>query len=140
AVSQRVSGHWALGLRTPDRWCVLGPGAAFTITHGYIKNLPDPLPPYQEACLRIYDAVDYAENALNVPVVAYGGDQDPQLQAARNIETRLGPMKIPMKLLVAPGLAHSFPPEWRKKAEDSYAAYIAQGREDYPKRVRFVTY
>src|SRR6202035_2091155 len=52
------AGTWALGLHTPDRWCVLGPGAGFTTTHGYIKNLPDKLPPEQEACLTIYDAVD----------------------------------------------------------------------------------
>jgi predicted esterase len=134
------AGTWHLGLHHPSRWCVLGPGAGFTTTHGYIKNLPDKLRPEQESCLHIYDAVDYAENAFNVPVVAYAGDQDPQLQAARNIQARLQPLQIGMKLLVAPGLGHSFPPEWRKKAEDAYAPYVAKGREDYPRRVRFVTY
>jgi predicted esterase len=134
------AGTWHLGLHTPGRWCVLGPGAGFTTTHGYIKNLPDKLPPAQEACLRIYDAVDYAENAFNVPVVAYAGDQDPQLQAARNIEARLKPLKIPMTLLVAPGLGHQFPPEWRQKAEAAYAPHVAKGREEYPQRVHFVTY
>jgi hypothetical protein len=86
--------------------------------------------------------VDYAENVLNVPVVAYGGSKDPQLQAARNIEARLKQTDLPAKLqiLVAPGLAHQFPPEWQKKAEDAYAPYIARGREEYPKRVRFVTW
>lgn len=134
------AGTWHLGLHHPSRWCVLGPGAGFTTTHGYIKNLPDRLPPEQEACLHIYDAADYAENAFNVPVVAYGGDQDPQLQAARNIEARLGPLHIPMKLLVAPGLGHTFPPEWRKKADEAYAPYVAKGREEYPRRIHFVTY
>ncbi|HEV3116184.1 MAG TPA: hypothetical protein VGY58_03975 [Gemmataceae bacterium] len=134
------AGTWHLGLHNPSRWCVLGPGAGFTTTHGYVKNLPEKLPPYQEACLSIYDAVDYAENAFNVPVVAYGGDQDPQLQAARNIEERLTPLKIPIKLLVAPGLGHTFPPEWRKKAEEAYAPFVTRGREEYPPRVRFVTY
>jgi dienelactone hydrolase len=134
------AGTWHLGLHHPSRWCVLGPGAGFTTTHGYVKNLPDKLPPEQEACLRIYDAVDYAENAFDVPVVAYGGDQDPQLQAARNILARLEPLQIPMKLLIAPGLKHQFPPEWRKKAEESYAPFLAKGRDEYPKHVHFVTY
>jgi predicted esterase len=134
------AGTWHLGLHHPSRWCLLGPGAGFTTTHGYLKNLPSKLPHEQEACLHIYDAVDYAENAFDVPIVAYGGDQDPQLQAARNIETRLQPLQIPLKLLVAPGLGHSFPPEWRKKAEEAYAPYVAAGREEYPKRVHFVTY
>jgi predicted esterase len=134
------AGTWHLGLHHPSRWCVLGPGAGFTTTHGYVKNLPDKLPPQQEACLRIYDAVDYAENVFDVPVVAYAGSQDPQLQAARNIEQQLQPLHISMQLLVAPGLGHSFPADWRKKAEEAYAPHIARGREEYPKRVRFVTY
>jgi hypothetical protein len=134
------AGTWHLGLHRPDRWCLLGPGAGFTTTHGYVRNLPDPLPPQQEACLRIYDAVAYAENARHVPVVAYAGAKDPQLQAARNIEARLKPLGIPMQLLVAPDLEHRFPPEWQQKAEDLYAPHVAQGRPEYPPRVRFVTY
>jgi predicted esterase len=134
------AGTWHLGLHQPDRWCVLGPGAGFTTTHGYVKGLSDKLPPYQEACLSIYDAVDYAENAADVPVVAYAGSEDPQLQAARNIETRLKQLGLSMTLLVAPGLKHEFPPDWRAKAEKEYAKFVAKGRPEYPKRVRFVTY
>jgi predicted esterase len=134
------AGTWHLGLHWPDKWCVLGPGAGFTTTHGYIKTLPDKLPWYQEACLRIYDAVDYAENAFNVPIVAYSGAKDPQMQAAVNIEQRLKPLGIPMTLLVAPDLEHKFPPEWQKKAEAHYAKYAAKGRPDFPERVNFVTY
>jgi predicted esterase len=134
------AGTWHLGLHRPDRWCVLGPGAGFTTTHGYLKNIPDKLASYQEPCLRIYDAVDYAENAFDVPVVAYGGDQDPQLQAARNIEARLKPLHIDIKLLVAPGLAHQFPPAWQQKAQAAYAPHVATGRAAFPEHVHFVTY
>ena len=134
------AGTWHLGLHRPDRWCVIGPGAGFTSTHGYIKDLPAKLPPYQEACLHIYDAVDYAENAFDVPVVAYAGSEDPQLAAARNIEAKLKPLGIPMTLLVGMGLAHKFPPEWEKKAESEYAKPLAKGRPEYPPHVRFVTW
>jgi dienelactone hydrolase len=136
------AGTWHIGLHYPDRWCLLGPGAGFTTTHGYVKGLPNPFPSYQERCLRIYDAVDYAPNAFNVPVVAYAGADDPQLQAAKEIEARLKPLGIPMKLLVAPGLAHVFPPEWQKKAQDLYSriAPSGKGRPEYPDHVRFVTY
>ena len=41
-------------------------GAGFTTTRGYVKGLPEKLPSYQEACLHIYDAVDYAENAFDM--------------------------------------------------------------------------
>jgi len=134
------AGSWHLGLHRPDRWCVIGPGAGFTATHGYIKDLPAKLPEPQESCLTIYDAVDYAENAFNVPVVAYGGDKDPQLQAARNIQERLKNTNIPMTLLVAPGLEHQFPPEWQQKAEEEYSKHVVKGRQTLPRQVRFVTY
>jgi dienelactone hydrolase len=134
------AGTWHLGLHRPDRWCCLGPGAGFTTTHGYIKNLPDQLPAYQESCLRIYDAVDYAENAFNVPIVAYSGAKDPQKKAADNIEARLKKLGIAMTHIIAPDLEHKFPAEWQKKAEAFYGKHAAAGKPDYPDRVKFVTY
>lgn len=134
------AGTWHIGLHYPDRWCVMQPGAGFTTTHGYIPSLPDKLPDYQEKCLRIYDAVDYAENAANIPVVAYSGSEDAQMAAARNIETRLKTLGIPMKHVIAPGLGHQFPPEWQKKVFDAYAPFLAKGKDDYPQKVRLVTY
>jgi dienelactone hydrolase len=136
------AGTWHLGLHRPDRWCVIGPGAGFTTTHGYAPNLPEKLPDPIEKCLHIYDAVDYAENAANVPVVAYAGEKDKQLQAARNIEAVLKPKNIPMILLVGPGLEHKFPDEWKQKAEAEYVKFGGpdKGRAGYPERVHFVTY
>src|SRR5262249_46779951 len=77
-----------------------------------------------------------------VPVVAYGGSEDPQLQAARNIEAILKPLNIPMTLLVADGLKHEFPPVWRAKAETEYEKYAGpgKGRTEYPQQVRFTTF
>jgi hypothetical protein len=136
------AGTWHLGLHDPSTFCVIGPGAGFTTTHGYIANLPNELPDYQEKCLHIYDAVDYAENAFNVPVVAYSGEIDAQKKAADNIENLLKGFKEPVKFahLVAPGLAHQMPPEWQAKAEIEYRKYADQGRDPNPKRIRFVTY
>ena len=134
------AGTWHIGLHHPDRFCVIGPGAGFTTTHGYIANLPKELPDYQEKCLRIYDALGYAENAFNVPVVAYSGEKDAQKKAADNIESVLKDFKEPLKFthLVAPGLEHQMPKEWQEKAEAEYRKYVEKGRE--PERVRFVTY
>jgi predicted esterase len=134
------AGAWHLGLHHPDRWCVIGPGAGFTNTHGYVKSLPSPLPPHQEACLRIYDAVDYVENAFNVPIVAYSGAKDPQKAAADNIERRLPMFGLSMTHLVAPDLEHKFPPEWQAKADAHWSKHAAAGRPEYPPQVRFVTY
>jgi dienelactone hydrolase len=138
------AGTWHLGLHRPDKWCVIGPGAGFTATHGYTVKVADKLPEYQEACLKIYDAVEYAENAFHVPIVAYSGEKDRQKQAADNIEDRLKQLKLPlphaMKHLIAPGLEHSFPAKWQEEAEKEYAKYTKDGRPDEVKRVRFVTH
>ncbi|GBD37338.1 hypothetical protein HRbin36_02469 [bacterium HR36] len=134
------AGAWHLGLHYPHLWCSVSPGAGFSATHGYVKSLPNPLPIYQEACLKIYDAVEYAENAYNVPIVAYGGELDPQLQAARNIEARLKPLGIPMTLIVGPKTDHRYHPESLKQILDLQAQHAAKGRAKYPERIRFVTY
>ena len=86
AVAVSMARH--LGLHRPDQWCVVSPGAGFTTTHGYAPKdkVPDKLPAYQESCLRIYDAIDYAENAYDVPIVAYSGEDDKQKKAADEIE------------------------------------------------------
>jgi hypothetical protein len=135
------AGTWHIGLHHPGDFCVIGPGAGFTTTHGYVASLPKELPDYQEKCLRIYDAYLYAENAFNVPVVAYSGEIDAQKKAADNIETALKGFKGPVKFthLVAPGLAHQMPKEWQDKAEVEYRKYADPGRGK-PERVRFVTY
>ena len=135
------AGTWHLGLHRPFEFAAIGPGAGFTATHGYVGNLPKVLPDYQEKCLRIYDAVDYAENAFNVPVVAYSGANDPQKAAADNIEKALKGFKEPLRFmhLVAPGLEHQMPKEWQDKAEAEYRKYLKNERET-PEHVRFVTY
>jgi hypothetical protein len=134
------AGTWHLGLHMPDHWCVIGPGAGFTTTHGYIPNLPPILPPYQEACLRIYDAVDYAENAFGVPIVAYSGALDPQKKAADLVEKRVKSLYLSMDHIVAPGLEHKFPPEWQAKADGLWSMYAKKPRPEYPVEVKFTTY
>lgn len=137
------AGTWHIGLHHPFTFSVMGPGAGFTTTRGYIKNLPAKLPEYQEKCLRIYDAVDYAENAFNIPVVAYSGEKDAQKAAADNIENALKGFKEPLRFthLVAPGLAHQMPPEWQAKAEAEYARFATgPAAAETPEHVRFVTY
>jgi hypothetical protein len=133
------AGTWHIGLHDPCNYCVIGPGAGFTTTHGYVGGLPAKLPDYQEKCLRIYDAVDYAENAFNVPIVAYSGEKDPQKKAADNIENALKSFAEPVQFthLIAPGLEHQMPKEWQEKAEAEYRKY---DRNKLPERVRFVTY
>jgi len=134
------AGTWHYGLHHCGYLDAIGPGAGFTTTRGYIKNLKEPLPEYIDKCLHIYDAVDYAENAFNVPVIAYSGEKDAQKAAADNIEKALKGFQEPhtFKHLVAPGLEHQQPAEWLAKCDAEYRAILAKERPAVG-RVRFVT-
>ena len=135
------AGTWQIGLRFPGHWCVMGPGAGFTTTHGYAWKGKKELPDYQEKCLRIYDAIDYVENARMIPIVAYSGGEDAQKLAADNIENRLKELNInAMTHLVAPGIGHTFVPDYFKKANALWSEHAKKSRAEYPKKVSFVTY
>ncbi len=135
------AGAWHLGLHHPDKWCVMGPGAGFTTTHDYAWKGKKELPDYQEKCLRIYDAIDYVENARMIPIVAYSGGDDPQKLAADNIENRLKDLKIDaMTHLVKPGVGHKFDADYFVKANALWAQHAAKDRSAYKPKVSFVTY
>jgi pimeloyl-ACP methyl ester carboxylesterase len=134
------AGAWHLGLHYPDKWAAVEAGAGFTETEKYAKL--GPLPAYQEAMLRIYDAVDYAANARMVPMVGYGGEIDPQLQASVNIRERLASEKIePPRILflVGPGTAHKWEPRALEESNTFLDAVVARPRTE-PDHIHFVTY
>ncbi len=134
------AGAWHLGLHHPDKWCVMGPGAGFTTTHDYAWKGKKDLPDYQEKCLRIYDAIDYVENARMIPIVAYSGGDDPQKLAADNIENRLKTLKIDaMTHLVRPNTGHKFEADYFVKANALWAQHAEKGRQTRTKE-SFVTY
>ena len=138
------AGAWHLGLHYPHYWRAVSPGAGFTTTKGYVKNLPDPLPPHQEACLRIYDATAVAENVFCTPFIAYGGEKDPQLQAARNIEALVKPLgtpfpgAFPLQVIVGPDTAHKYHPQSLQEIMRQLKQHTQAERPDYPPVIRFV--
>jgi hypothetical protein len=131
------AGTWHIGLHRPSWFAAISPGAGFSNTKGY-ANLAEPLPEYVNRCLHIYDAVDYAENSSLIPVIAYSGEKDKQIAAARNIENKLAETQSkPIKHFVAPGLEHKQPAEWLKKIDEEILHYLPQKN---PTEYRFVTY
>jgi len=143
---------WHLGLHHPGRWAAIEAGAGYTETRRYGRR--ETLPPYQEAMLRYYDAVDYSLNAFNTPTVGYGGEDDAQLQASVNIREQLtnegfrfrqdGPFRwvtndLRALFLIGPKTGHSWHPDSRTESN----AFIAKALETAghaPNHVRFVTY
>jgi dienelactone hydrolase len=134
------AGAWHIGLHYPDKWAAVEAGAGFTETKKYAKL--GPMVGYQEALLHIYDAVDYAANAGMVPMVGYGGEIDPQLQASMNIQERLAAEHIEppqMLFLIGPGTAHKWEPGALERSNKFIDAVLEKPRKE-PDHIHFVTY
>lgn len=135
------AGAWHLGLHYPSRWSSVGPGAGFVDFYKYQKQT-EKLPPYQDKTLRIYDAIDYALNAYDVPIVTYGGELDKQLVASTSMVEKAESLGVPIKLIVGPQTGHKFHPESRKEFMAFHAEKSKAGRKMFPglKQIRFITY
>ncbi|MCH9655168.1 MAG: prolyl oligopeptidase family serine peptidase [Planctomycetes bacterium] len=135
------AGAWHLGLHYPSLWCGVGPGAGFVDFYQY-QNHKEKLPHYQHKTLRIYDSIDYALNAANVPVVTYGGGKDKQLVSSTRMVEKAKAHDINIALYISPEAAH----QGRMPAFQDYLAdllnHSKQGRPAWPgkKQIRFITY
>eukprot|EP00913_Durusdinium_trenchii_P013429 g12610.t1 len=134
------AGAWHLGLHYPSKWSSVGPGAGFVDFYKYQKQTKK-RPPHQHAVLGIYDAIDYALNAYNVPVCTYGGELDKQLAASTEVVAAAKKQGVDIKLIIGKGAGHKFTPEGFRKFMDFHLAKSKQGRAPFPGRdsIRFTT-
>lgn len=133
------AGAWHIGLHYPDQWVAMEAGAGFAETRNYAK-LPDSTPEYQLRTLHIYDAVDYAENAANLPTVGYGGEIDPQLKSSQLIQQATsGLPNLKALFLVGPNTPHRWHPDSLRESNAFIDAAVKEGRQT-PREIHFVTY
>jgi dienelactone hydrolase len=134
------AGAWHLGLHHPSRWSSVGPGAGFVDTYRYQK-IEEQLPEVQHRTLGIYDAIDYALNAANVPICTYGGELDAQLLASTMTVEAAQEFGIEIKLIVGPNMGHKFDPESRQEFMQFHLAASERGRPTFPglREIRFTT-
>jgi hypothetical protein len=146
------AGAWHLGLHHPSLWSSVEAGAGFSETKNYarLKDVPE----YQEKALHIYDAVDYAGNAFNVPIAGYGGEEDPQRQASINIEEALKGLGYAMEAeglvtrgvgidflrVVGARMGHKVDPASAKILSAFHDEHALKGLDRSPKRIKFTTY
>lgn len=106
------AGAWHLGAHYPDRWIAVSPGAGFAETARYQNLTPPKYPPWYEQVLwRWYDVPHYVRNLFNMPVVAYSGELDKQIQAARVMEEAFANEGRKLSHLIGPGMGHKYHPE-----------------------------
>ena len=88
----------------------------------------------------MYDATDYAANLFNCPTVAYSGEIDRQIQAARMMEKALAAEGMTLKHVIGPGTPHRYHPDSKVEIDRILDALAEKGRDPYPRKLRFTTF
>jgi dienelactone hydrolase len=148
------AGAWHLGLHHPSLWSSVEAGAGFAETLKYAKIDARTLPDWRLKATHIYDSVDYALNAFDVPMVGYGGENDPQLQASTNIVEALKSLGVTFKVdglvttaegldfrrIVGKGMGHKVDQPSESLMRAFHDEHARAGVDRTPRRIRFVTY
>jgi len=139
------AGAWHLGMHFPSVWSSVGPGAGFVDYYRYQKKDPNNadqrLPEPQHTTLGIYDSIEYALNAFNVPVCTYGGENDSQLLAGASMTAAAKQLDVPIKLIVGPKMGHAYDPESQQEFMAFHMQQSAKGKPRFGERkhIRFTT-
>uniref|UniRef100_Q01VN4 Peptidase S9 prolyl oligopeptidase catalytic domain-containing protein n=1 Tax=Solibacter usitatus (strain Ellin6076) TaxID=234267 RepID=Q01VN4_SOLUE len=134
---------WHFAVHYPSLWAAASPGAGFAESAQYlkIKLTGDTAPPeWEQKLWHYYDAVDYAANLLNLPVIEYHGEIDPQKQAGDMMERAMAAEGLKLARLEGPQTAHKFHPETKVELARQIDAIAERGREARPRKVVFTTF
>lgn len=106
------AGAWHLAAHYPDRFAAVSPGAGFAETARYQNLSPEKYPPpHVQTLWSIYDVPGYTRQLFNLPVVAYSGELDKQIQAARVMEAAFLAEGQTLTHIIGPGMGHKYHPE-----------------------------
>ena len=106
------AGCWHIGAHYSDRFVAMSPGAGFAETADYNRLTRDNYPPaYEQKLWGMYDVPCYVRNLLNLPVVAYSGEKDKQIQAARIMESAFYREGYELPHIIGPGMGHKYHPD-----------------------------
>ncbi|HZL87325.1 MAG TPA: prolyl oligopeptidase family serine peptidase, partial [Pirellulaceae bacterium] len=124
------AGAWHIGAHYADRFCAISPGAGFAETARYRKLKPEDYPPeYEQKLWGLYDVPCYTRNLFNTPVIAYSGELDKQIQAARIMEEAFAKEGRTLTHLIGPGVEHKYEPETLKELLRRIEEHVKQGKQ-----------
>lgn len=134
---------WHFATHHAWRWAAAAPGAGFSETAEFLKVFQnEEVKPawWEERLWRLYDSTAHALNVGMVPLVAYSGQQDRQIQAARAMEKAMVAEGLQLQHLVGPGTGHSYEPRTKEEINRRIDALARRGRDPVPRAVHFVTH
>lgn len=134
---------WHIATHHAGLWAAAAPGAGFAETEEYLKLTPEQkkaLPWWEPRLWNWYDATAYAANLFNLPIVAYSGEKDRQIQAAQVMEKRMKAEGLRLTHVIGPNTEHKYHPDSKPEINRRIDALAARGRTAAPRRVRFTTF
>jgi len=130
------AGAWHIGAHFTDQWACVHTGAGFVDVKRYQKLTPEKMPPwYEQKLWGVYDVPNYARNFLNVPLVCYSGEVDPQRDSAEYMAEVLGKEGLQPPHLIGLGMGHKYHPEVIKEVQSQIEKAVDAGRNTLPKKV-----
>lgn len=130
------AGAWHLGAHYTDRFVAVSPGAGFADVAKYQNLKPENFPPkYEQLLWGVYDVPNYTRNLFNLPVVAYSGELDKQIQAARLMEEAFKAEGRTLPHLIGPGMGHKYHPDTLKELLGKMADAAKAGRTAAPEKL-----
>ncbi|HEX4148076.1 MAG TPA: hypothetical protein VHY20_03770, partial [Pirellulales bacterium] len=108
------------------------PGAGFAETARYQHLEAEKFPWYEQRLWGLYDVPDYVLNLFNFPVIAYSGEKDKQIQAARVMEEAYQREGHKLTHLIGPGMEHKYHPDTLRDLQRRLAEIAARGRPEQP--------
>jgi hypothetical protein len=134
------AGAWHIGAHRADQWVAVSPGAGFVETARYNKLTPDKYPPwYEQKLWGQYDVPNYVRNLFNTETIAYSGELDKQIQAARVMEEAFRSEGGTLTHLIGPGVEHKYERATLQELLKRVESAVYQGRDEWPKKVHLQT-
>jgi len=133
------AGCWHLGAHYADRWVAMSPGAGFSETARYQNIDPQDVTWYERRLWGTYDVPAYVRNLFNLPVVAYSGENDKQIQAARVMEQAFAAEGRTLSHRIGPGMGHRYHPETLATILKEMKTYCDRGLDLSPRHVMLQT-
>ena len=123
------AGAWHIGAHYTDQFVAVSPGAGFAETARYQNLTPEKYPPsYEQKLWGLYDVPGYVRSLFNTEVIAYSGENDKQIQAARIMEEAYRHEGRELPHLIGPGVEHKYEPKTLEELLGRLAALSAKGR------------
>ena len=130
------AGAWHLGAHYADHFAAVHAGAGFIDVAKYQHLKPEEYPAwYEQKLWGDYDVPDYVRNLFNVPMVAYGGEIDPQRASSAIMEEEFKAQGHQLVRIVGPKMPHKYDPASLAEIMRQMNEAVIKGRNSFPAKV-----